>query len=260
VSRLKLLGALIGLGLAGAAIGVAGRRRSGLGEASIRYREYAPKAVEPEIDEAAERAVKAGAKGRLEFIGAGMTGIVFCDEAERAFKVSRRSMKRPEQDTRTVEDEAAWLRKASNIPGVREHVVRGVRYDDKHDVLVRECVRPSPARDRRMNDRKLRNLHERIGKTMRAYGWGSPEFKPDSYVYTRDRGPVLVDAGFAHRRGQELVQHVLDVLNNRRSWRWLEKPADLAWELRMERGESIPAPVANKLIQRLQKLDPTVEL
>lgn len=222
-----------------------------LGEA-IKHREYAPRAVEDEIDEAAGRARRAGARGELTFIGAGATGIVFCDDAGKAFKAAR-------GDSDTVETEAAWMRKAAQIPGVREHVARGVRYDKQNAVLVRECVRPSPGRDRRVNERKLWDLHQRIGKRMRQYGWGSPEYKPDSYVYTRDRGPVLVDAGFAVRRGRELVQHVLDVLNHRSALRKHERIEDLAWELRMERGDSIPEPVANKLLARLKLIDPKIE-
>lgn len=253
-SRLKLLGIALGLGLAGAAIAISSRRGSLLGAVAIKHREYAHRAVEDEIDDAAKRAHRAGAKGELEYIGAGMTGIVFCDEAGRAFKVAR-----GDGDASTVEDEAAWLKKAGQIPGVREHVVRGVRYDRRERVLVRECVRPSPNRDRRVNERKLFALHERIGKRMRQYGWGSPEYKPDSYVYTRERGPVLVDAGFAHRRGHALVEYTLDLLNERRAWPKGERPSDVAWALRMERGESIPAPVANRLLARLKAIDPSVE-
>jgi hypothetical protein len=184
-----------------------------------------------------------------------MTGVVFCDEAGKAFKVARG---RPEESS-VVAEEAAYLRQATKIPGVREHVARGVRYDDKERVLVRECVRPSPKRDRRVNEKRLFDLHQRIASRMKRYGWGSPEYKPDSYVYTRDRGPVLVDAGFAHRRGQALVEHVLDLLNERKPWPKYDRPTDVAWALRMERGDSVPEVVANKLLARLKAIDPNVE-
>ena len=257
--------------MVGTAIGAAAlatRRRSALGGAqSIREQaedylgERAFQFVEPELDEAERRARAAGAQGELEFVGAGMTGIVMCDATGHAFKVSRRAIARPKQDTGVVAEEAAWLQQAAKLPEVAKHVARGVRYDAHNHVLVRECLVPRKSRERhRINETRLRALHDRIGAAMRQQGWSAPEYKPDSYVYTRDRGPVLVDAGFAHRDGAALVRDVLDALNNRRALEWRESPVNLAWQLRMERDKSIPAPVANKLLKRLQALDPAVEL
>lgn len=217
--------------------------------------------IEPELDEAERRAYAAGAKGDLEYVGAGMTGIVFCDERDKAFKVARRPLQNAQgankPDSGAVAEEAAWLKAAASQP-IAPHVARFFAYDRDNAVLVRECVRAAP-RPRGANERKLHALHERISQTMKAKGWGRPEYKPDSYVYTR-RGPVLVDAGFAAKHGHVLVNDTLDFLNGRRKLRGREKVADIAWELRMERGETIPAPVANKLLARLKAIDPNVEI
>jgi len=249
--------ATAGVGIALAA-SPAPRRRRGLAEATTR--DQIPlstlKHIEDQLEEAEQRVYRAGAAGALEYIGTGATGIVFCDQAGKAFKAARDS-----RAARVIEEEAAWLRDAAKIPGFDRHVARGVRYDKKNDVLVRECVIPSKTRDRRVNEKRLRRLHERLGASMlKTYGYGAPEYKPDSYVYTRDRGPVLVDAGFAIRRGKALVKNVLDVLNQRRPLEHKQEARDLAFELRYERGDTVPVDVANRLLRRLQAIDPGVEL
>jgi hypothetical protein len=254
------LGLVIGLALTGATAGMmlaTTRKRKPLG-AVVREREHAPKVIEDEIDEAATRAEHAGAKGELEFIGVGMTGIVFCDQAGRAFKVSRKHRKEGAQST-AIKEEAAWFQQAAQVPGVKEHVPRDVSYDDRNHVLVRECVRAAPGRDRRRNEKKLFELHQRIRSAMGVYGWSAPEFKPDSYVYTR-RGPILVDGGFANRQGHALVRDVLDVLNDRRALAKHERLSSLAFDLRIERGRTIPVDIANRLLKRMQAIDPSVEL
>lgn len=238
-------------------------RGSGLGGIKNRdeINSHTMRAIGPELDEAERRAYAAGAKGDLEYVGAGMTGIVFCDERDKAFKVARRPLQNAQgankPDSGAVAEEAAWLKAAASQP-IAPHVARFFAYDRDNAVLVRECVRAAP-RPRGANERKLHALHERISQTMKAKGWGRPEYKPDSYVYTR-RGPVLVDAGFAAKHGHVLVNDTLDFLNGRRKLRGREKVADIAWELRMERGETIPAPVANKLLARLKAIDPNVEI
>jgi hypothetical protein len=195
-----------------------------------------------ELDEAAHRAKAAGAVGDLEYQGAGATGIVFCDQHQTAFKVARRGR----EDS--VAEEAEWLTKAAQVPGVREHVARGTRYDKKHDVLVRECVRGPSGTSRQTS--KLFDLHKDIRKGMSSYGWLSPEFKEDSYVLARGRGPVLIDASSAVRVGSELVRYAQDVLAARRPQ--TERLEDIAWAVRQERGSSIPIAVADKLLAKLR--------
>jgi len=201
-------------------------------------------ALGSELDEAAQRARAAGAVGDLEYQGAGATGIVFCDQRQVAFKVARRGR----EDS--VAEEAEWLTKAAQVPGVREHVARGTRYNKKHDVLVRECVRGPSGTPGQTS--KLFDLHKGIRKGMAPYGWLSPEFKEDSYVLARGRGPVLVDASSALRVGSELVRYAQDVLANRRQLKGYERLEDIAFAVRQERGGSIPAAVADKLLAKLR--------
>ena len=200
------------------------------------------RALGDELDEAAVRAVEAGAVGDLTYQGAGATGIVFCDAGGNAYKVARRGR----EDS--VSEEAEWLVKAGQVPGVREHVARNARYDKKRDVLVRECV-PGPVGTSRQTS-KLFDLHKGIRSAMTPYGWLSPEFKEDSYVMARGRGPVLVDASSALRVGGELVRYAQDVLAARRPQ--TERLEDIAFAIRQERGGSIPEAVADKLLAKLR--------
>lgn len=201
------------------------------------------RALGPELDEAAVRAARAGATGDLIYQGAGATGIVFCDiSGVVAFKVAR-----PGRES-SVSEEAEWLRKASQVPGVREHVAHGARYDVEHRVLVRECVRGPSGTSRQTS--RLFDLHRDIRAAMASYGWLSPEFKEDSYVMVRGRGPVLVDASSAVRVGAELVRYAQDVLAARRPQ--TERLEDIAWAVRQERGSSIPASVADRLLAKLR--------
>jgi hypothetical protein len=195
-----------------------------------------------EFDEAAVRAVKAGAVGDLTYQGAGATGIVFCDERKIAYKVARQGREE------SVAEEAEWLMKAAHIPGVREHVARNTRYDKRRNVLIRECVSGASGTPRQTS--KLFDIHQGIRTAMAPYGWLSPEFKTDSYVMTRGRGAVLVDASSALRVGGELVRYAQDVLAARRPQ--TERLEDIAFAIRQERGGSIPAAVADKLLAKLR--------
>jgi hypothetical protein len=196
-----------------------------------------------ELDEAAIRAVKAGALGDLTYQGAGATGIVFCDERQTAYKVARRGREA------SVSEEAEWLMKAARVPGAREHVARHARYDKRHDVLVRECVPGTVGTSRQTS--KLFDVHKGIRAAMTPYGWLAPEFKEDSYVMARGRGPVLVDASSALRVGGELVRYAQDVLAARRPQ--TERLEDIAFAVRQERGGSIPVAVADKLLAKLRE-------
>ncbi len=204
---------------------------------------------------AEQRARAAGAEGELTYIGAGAEGIVFCDERARAYKVGRWGEGR-------LRDEARWFKTAASLPAIRAYVPRFVKYDRTHDVIVRECVQPREDRatpwQQRSKKRDASVVHERITRAMKPYGFGPPEFKDDAYVNTK-RGPVLVDMGFALHRGRPLVEDALDIVNGRTN-AGLQDVRDMTWSLRMERGETIPAPVANKLLKRLQAIEPSVEL
>lgn len=204
-------------------------------------RQHVHRVIEPEIDGAVERALAAGAKAPLEYIGAGAEGIVFCDPTQTAYKVGR--------GANSLADEAQFFRKATQVPGVKEHVAKFKRYDAKHNVIVRECVRGE--RVKWSQERKVYDLHRDIEKTMEPYGFLSPERKPDSWVLVRGRGPVLVDAGFATQVGHELVKHTLDVINGRSPRGAYESNESLAFHIRNERDKTIPTKVANKILRRL---------
>ena len=211
-------------------------------------------AVKGEFDDAAGRAVVAGAQPPLEFVGAGMTGIVF-RVAGTAFKVARGSA------ATFLQDEAELLRDAARVPGVREHVAKFERYDARCGVLVREHV--EQREDYRRNESKLFDLHQRIGRLMRSVGWGAPEFKPDSHVYAPHRGPVLVDASMPHRFGRRAIEYVIDVLRGRRllprrSYQTEEQAwTDLAFDVRREATDKlVPVATANALIRRLAEKAP----
>ena len=171
-----------------------------------------------------------------------MSGIVFCDARGTAFKVARRG------GENTVAEEAEWLQKAEQVPGVRDHVAHDTRYDAKNRVLLRECVRGKTGTPQ--NTSKLFDLHKEIRKAMTPYGWLSPEFKEDSYVFARGRGPVLVDASMAVRVGGELVKYAQDMLENRRPQR--ERLQDVAFAIVQERGRTIPIAVADKLLAKFK--------
>jgi len=249
------LGAVMGLAagaaLAGVVIGAASGRRGRRGRrplGEVRHAEHAPKAIQPELEDAEARARAAGARGELTYIGAGMEGIVLCDEAGVAFKVARGG---------SLRDEAEWLQMAARIPNIKQHVPRGVRYDDEHRVLVRECVKPQND-GRRVNEKRLFELFRRMASTMETYGYMKPEYKPDAFVMARGRGPVLVDAGFTGRRGRPLVRQALALLKQRDP-----KPQDMrdmAFALRWERGSTIPEATANRILRRMQEIEPSVEL
>jgi lysophospholipase L1-like esterase len=175
-----------------------------------------PAKYRDEVVAAAARAERAGADGPLEFIGMGMEGVVFCDGAGRAYKVGRRLVTGAPPQLAT---EAAFLKKAGQIPAIKQHVAKFYRYDATSDVIVRECVRPKGTRRGGRNlpsDDAAWDMGDRIDKVMRPYGFTGPERKRDSFVYVSGRGLVLVDAGFALKRGHELVKEALDVANARR--------------------------------------------
>jgi len=195
-----------------------------------------------ELEDAAMRAVRAGAVGDLTYQGAGATGIVFCDERGIAYKVAR-----PGREA-SIAEEAEWLERAQHVPGAREHVARHARYDTQHRVLVRECV-IGPSGTLRQTSR-LFGVHGQIRAAMKPYGWLAPEFKEDSYVLARGRGPVLVDASSALRVGGELVRYAQDVLSGRRMPE--ERLEDIAFAIRQERDDSIPAAVADLLLAKFR--------
>src|SRR6266849_864649 len=101
-----------------------------------------------EIPEAFERALHAGAKPPLEYVGSGMFGIVFCDQEGHAWEVMR--LEPAESSTIGVErerlfqlenvaDEYEWLRDAARTP-IAKNVAEVYAIHPDELVLERECV------------------------------------------------------------------------------------------------------------------------
>lgn len=208
----------------------------------------------PEIGNAVERARKSGANGPLEYVGAGMYGIVFCDRRNHAWKVARGDPGSPFiRDTVAVEYE--WLRDAASSE-ISRNAARVYSVHPKELVLERECVRGRPGAW--ADDRRLHELHAKIEKAMLPRGWTAPEFKENSYIIRPDGTPVLVDISMAMRVGANLVGYVEDVLEGRRGT--FERPRDLAFALLSEmRHKTVPEEVGRRLIDRLNERDPEIK-
>jgi hypothetical protein len=199
------------------------------------------------MSDAAYRALEAGAEPPLEYIGAGATGIVFCDP-HLAFKVARH------RRGRTLEDEAEWLETAIGIPEVRPHVARVERWDPKHRVIVRECVRGS--RGTWGGSRKIHELWDYIAPYMLAEGWTMPELKEDSVIFDDSGRPKIVDAGMASRVSNRLLGYVDAVLDGRIDPDKYEDPSTLAFYVRREFGQKPPMDEerARRILERLYAL------
>ena len=217
-------------------------------EDSIEDAEYVPAIVHPQMEDIVRRAIAAGAKPPLEYVGAGMTAVVLC-AGKTAYKIAR-----TKGDDRFLSKEAEWLTTAKTVPWVKDHVAKIRRFDRENTVIIRECPMPDPeggARGMtpyRYGEGKLFDLHQEIGKRMIPYGWTAPEFKPDSYVIT-EHGPVLVNASMPSRVGQRLLDYVRDVLEGRRNSS--ERLSDLAFAIRLEVGRTITQEEANEVFAQL---------
>lgn len=227
------------------------RRKTSRASSMIANDRDLPERYREEIERAARRAVRmANARAPLDYIGIGMTGVVFCDARDHAFKVARH----PGQAiTRSmIAQEAEWLRVAGTVPSIRRHIARLYRYHRSAAILERECIHDD-ARNRGRRPKADRwDLHASIREAMKPYGFGAPEFKDDSYVYVRGRGWVLVDASMPIVMGSRLVARATEMLKGRRFLN--ESPSDMAYAVRMESGRSIPPAVAERLSARLEAL------
>ncbi len=197
---------------------------------------------------AADRARAAGAVGVLDLQGIGMTAWVFCDEQGVAFKVARNMTP---SNVEMLAREAEWLRVANAVPGVKMHVARFYRWHPEVGVIVRECVRQRDRSTmrRRKQDGDLWDLHRSIERSMLPYGFTAPELKADSYVFTRDRGYVLVDAGFVHKTGSRLAR---DIAAKHRDQSMRKEELSLErGVMRSEYGRTIDPEVGARLERRL---------
>lgn len=212
---------------------------------------YIPPVVLPQMPDVVARALAAGAKPPLEYIGAGMTGVVFC-AGGTAYKVSRTTAPIAHA---TFEDEAEWLAEAAHVPSVAPHVAAFHRFDPENLVIIRDCPVADPDQSAyRYGEGKLFDLHRRIEAAMLPHGWTSPEFKPDSYVLTTG-GPVLVDASMPSRVGEELARYTEAVAAGKRPL-WTTTPRDLAFAVRMEGGRTLTQAEVDRLQALIERTWP----
>lgn len=202
---------------------------------------YVDRVVRPQMPDVVARAAAAGMPPGVEYVGAGMTGVVFC-AGDVAFKVARDTR---EVDRMMLEEEAEWLAAASAVPEVAPHVARFHRFDPDNVVIERDCPHPDPDQSLWRWESKLYELHKSIERAMLPNGWTAPEFKPDSYVLT-PRGPVLVDASLPMRVGAALAQYVEDVVAGARPL-WTRNPHDLTFYVRSEIGKTLTQAEADHL-------------
>ncbi len=86
--------------------------------------DYVSPYVLEEMPEIVDRAVRAGARAPLAYLGAGMTSVVLCDD-RRAFKVARRASP---SLANMLTDEYEWLLAANRVASVAPNVARVYRY------------------------------------------------------------------------------------------------------------------------------------
>lgn len=200
----------------------------------IRNTRDVPDQYQEEIEAAAERALGAGARPPLHYVGMGMTGIVFADRTRNlAYKVARGDYARF-----MLAEEAEWFRSAARNAATKERVPGGVRWNEKHGVLVRQYIHGGHGAW--SQESKLWDIHQKLKADMIPQGWTAPEFKRDSWVYrSRGRGqaaqPVLVDGSMPNRVGKTLLRYALDVAAGKRSTR--EPLSDIAFSVYAERQD-----------------------
>lgn len=217
-----------------------------------------PHFILPEIDESLMRAMAAGARPPLRYLGAGMFGIVYGDHWGRAWKVARIGDVSAAPKGRLfmldeIGSEYEWLRAAAQSE-ISRHVPEAYAIYPDQIVLEREFVEGYEGTW--ADDRRLMDLHKTIEAAMLPRGWTAPEFKENSYIIKPDNTPVLVDVGMAMRVGMNLtgyVEAVLGGLPSHENWR------DLAFALLSEmRQKTVPEGVAKELISRLIEKDPEI--
>ena len=213
---------------------------------------YIPAVVLPQMPDVVARAAAAGMPQGAEFMGAGMTGVVFCVGAV-AYKVARQASPTLR---RMLEEEAEWLAAAANVPTVAPHVAGVRRFDPGNVVIVRDCPRADPDEPRWKWESAIFDLHRRIEQAMLPNGWTAPEFKPDSYVLTSG-GPILVDASMPSRVGNVLARYVEDLVEGEREL-GDERPSDLAFAVRREVGQTLSQAEADRLQALLDRRWPGV--
>lgn len=206
-----------------------------------------PEKYAAEIREAAPRAIAAGARAPLEYLGMGGYGIVFRD-ARRTWKIARSAFA-----ARGLAEEYEWFRTAAQVPWVRDHVVRVYAWHPREGVLERESLEPrGPLGWTRPDRRQTWAIHREIQDRMIPYGWSAPEYKDTSYIHVRGRGAVLFDGSMAHVLGSRMARYVTDILAGRTTPDAYENAGTLAFYIRREVDEgAIPKHIGARLLERI---------
>jgi hypothetical protein len=184
-----------------------------------KLKEEAHSAVRAHVIEAAHKAVEAGADPKdMEYLGAGMEGILFVSGG-KAFKVGRASMaaKKPVfgGKPKTLRNEAEAMQSLENTPAAK-FVAKVHRYDEKHDVIVREMVEGRPGGWGQ--GKQARAAYDIIVEELKKQEWSAPEFKEDSFILSEDGASIkMVDVGLIFPRGQREVRHVEQILSGAKS-------------------------------------------
>lgn len=201
-----------------------------------------------EIRDAASRAVAAGARAPLEYLGMGGYGIVFRD-ARRTWKVARSAFA-----ARGIAEEYEWFRTAASVPWVRDHVVRVYAFHPQQGVLERESIEERTGRLgwTRPERRQTWAIHKEIQDRMIPYGWSAPEYKDTSYIHVRGRGAVLFDGSMAHVLGSRMARYVTDILDGRIAPDAYENAGTLAFFIRREvDAGALPKHIGARLLERI---------
>lgn len=203
--------------------------------------QYVNVTVLPQMPDIVARAAAGGMPRGAEYMGAGMTGVVFC-VGEVAYKVARSTQ--PISHS-MFGDEAEWLDAAARVGSVAPHVARIHRFDPVNLVIVRDCPRKDPDQSMSRWESRLWDLHREIERDMLPHGWTAPEFKPDSYVLTA-QGPILVDASMPSRVGAVLARYVEGIVAGARPL-GNDSPSDLAFAVRREVGQTLSQAESDRL-------------
>lgn len=181
--------------------------------------EYVPAKLTPELPDVQARAARAlerlAVAGPLRYLGAGASAVVFVlDDEDVVLKVARlgppgsRYRKEIERQKRAdFFSEAEYIMDAMDrdlpVAGLA-NIARPAFLRDEV-VIVKDFVAGKPGN---MGTRGLHDLWAHINIVM-DLRWGPVEFKEENFIVPRivNTSPVLVDAGGAIRRGQNLLDH-----------------------------------------------------
>jgi len=166
-----------------------------------------PSFILPEVADSMMRAMAAGARPPLAYVGAGMFGIVFADHWERAWKVARTGEISAAPKGRlfmrdAISAEYEWLTAAAQSE-ISRHVPEVYAMHGEEIVLEREFVEGRPGAW--ADDSRLHKLHGLIEAAMLPRGWTAPEFKENSYSILAETRHVTIPKDVARKLLERLI-------------------------------------------------------